>query len=179
MRRRQALLATAFVAVLVPATATGKPPSLEQTTIPIAGVALEIPRGWIRSPLVPKIEAQHVVAVWGAPRLTRGFRTTLSVIKTSVTAGETLDEWLLGSQGSKYAKLGALRHVRVNGVSALAYTSSKLDSFQGKPLLVVEYAFFHARAGYLFTYTSPVIAQAPLFDASAQTIAFATSPPPS
>jgi hypothetical protein len=47
MRRRQALLGIAFLAVLVPASALASAPALTQQNIAKIGVSLEVPAGWV------------------------------------------------------------------------------------------------------------------------------------
>jgi hypothetical protein len=178
VRRRQALLGTAVVAALVPGAAFGNAPSLERATIPAASVTLSIPAGWTYSRPSPELGAEHVVAVYGAPTAKAGFRANLNVIRTVAPPGMTLRRWLLGGQIRHYLSLGTLKSIRNGDVAGLEYTSSRLESVGGRPLLSVECGFLHDGAGYLFTWSAlathgraAAAAQA-LFDASAASIRF-------
>jgi hypothetical protein len=189
MRRRQALLGMASIAVLGmasiavlgPAAALGTALPLTQRSIPAIGVALKVPGGWVESAPTAKLASQHVVSVYHSQTATAGYLANLTVIVATVPAGLTLREWLLGSQSSKFLLLGTLTSVRFHGAPGLAYNSSKLESFRGSPVLISEYGFLRGTRGYLFTYTSlgttKLDAPATLFRASAATIRFVTAPP--
>ncbi|HUY71750.1 MAG TPA: hypothetical protein VMV08_05875 [Gaiellaceae bacterium] len=180
MRMRQALLGIAFLAVLVPASALASVPALTQAKIPTIGVALQVPAGWVESAPTAKLASQHVVEVYHPKTATSGYLANLTVIVAAVSPRITLREWLLGSQSAKFLLLGTLSRFRFKGASGLSYTSSKLESFRGSPVLIDEYGFLHGTRGYLFTYTSlgtaKLAAPEALFGASAATIHFVVTP---
>ena len=181
MRRRQALLGIALVAVLLPAPAGAAAPALLPKSIPAIGVVLKVPAGWVESAPTAKLASQHVVSVYHSQTATAGYLANLTVIVATVPARVTLREWLLGTQSAKYLLLGRLTSFRLHGAPGLAYTSSKLDSFHGSPVLISEYGFLRGTRGYLFTYTSlgtvKLAAPSALFRASADTIRFVITPP--
>jgi hypothetical protein len=181
MRRRRALLGIAVVAVLVPAAALASAPALTQESIPAIGIALKVPAGWVEATPTAKLASQHVVSVYHSQTATAGYLANLTVIVATVPPRVTLREWLLGSQSAKFLLLGTLKSFKSRGVSGLSYTSSKLESFHGSPVLIAEYGFLRGTRGYLFTYTSlgtaRLAAPEALFRASAATIRFVISPP--
>jgi hypothetical protein len=181
MRRRQALLGIACSAALVPALAHAGPPPLTREAFPAIGVSLKVPAGWVESAPTAGLASQHVVGVYHARATTGGYLANLTVIVATVPRRVTLREWLLGSQGARFLSLGTLEPIRVDGVPGLAYTSSKLDSFRGSPVLTSEYGFLRGARGYLFTYTSLLtgksVAPQMLFRASAATIRFVVADP--
>ena len=181
MRRRQALLGIAFLALLVPAPALAGAPALTQASIPTIGVALKVPAGWVESAPAARLASQHVVDVYHSQTATSGYLANLTVIVAAVPPRVTLRQWLLGSQGAKFLLLGALKPFTFHGEPGLSYTSWKLESFHGSPLLLAEYGFRRGTRGYLFTYTSLGTAKRAtpetLFGASAATIHFAITAP--
>jgi hypothetical protein len=119
--------------------------------------------------------------VYHSETATAGYLANLNVIVATVPPRVTLREWLLGRQSAKFLLLGTLRPVRFDGAPGLSYTSSKLESFRGSPVLIDEYGFRRGTRGYLFTYTSlgtaKLAAPEALFGASAATIDFVITPP--
>ncbi len=181
MRRRQALLGIAFFAVLFPGAALARVPTLKQETIATIGVALQVPSGWVESPPTATLAAQHVVGVYHSQTATSGYLANLNVIVATVPPRVTLREWLLGSQSTKFLLLGTLSAFSAHGAPGLAYTSAKLESFHGNPVLIAEYGFLRGTRGYLFTFTSlgtaRLAAPEALFRACAATIRFVPAAP--
>ncbi|HEY4348785.1 MAG TPA: hypothetical protein VGM80_14470 [Gaiellaceae bacterium] len=180
MRGRALLCMAVLAAFAVPAALAAAP--LTQENIATVGVALKVPTGWGAGQLTSKLKSAHVVAVYRSPKTISSFHANLNVIQTSFPSGYTLREWLLGTESAKYLAIGTLKTVSVDGVTGLAYTSSKLESTpDGHPLVTAEYAFEHGGKGYLFTYTAlastPSATGVTLFKSSAMTIKFVVTPP--
>lgn len=179
--RRQALLGIVCFAALVPASAQAGLPALTPARLPAIGVSLEVPAGWIESAPSATLAAERVVGVYHAPAATAGYLANLTVIVAKVPPRRTLRELLLGNQTARFLSLGTLTPVRFNGAAGLAYTSSRLGSFRGTPVLTSEYGFLRGARGFLFTYSSlapprPAPLEA-LFRASAATIRFVVAGP--
>ena len=168
----------AFAAIAVP-VALADSPALRQDNIPTYGVTLKVPASWIGVD-PSKLTMQHLAFVLADPKATVGFHADLNRLVSPVPAGTPIRKWLLGNSAARYLALGTLETVKIHGVTALEYASSRLEKSGGIPLYTLEFAFNHGGRAYLFTYTTPASAKATfekLFRASAATIRFlATSP---
>lgn len=168
----------AIAAIAVPVAFAGAP-SLKANAVPAYGVALKVPVSWIRLD-AQTMKMQNVAYAAADPLATAGFHSNLNLLVTDVPAGTPIRKWLLGDSGPRYLAIGTLRTVKINGVTALEYESSKLEKAGGKRLYTLEFAFNHNGRAYLFTYTATATAKGqfePVFRASAATIRFAVIPP--
>jgi hypothetical protein len=163
----------ALAAIAVPVAFAGPPP-LTQNSVPGYGVALKVPTSWIRLDS-ESMKLQNVAYAVADPLATAGFHSNLNLLVTDVPAGTPIRKWLLGDSGPKYLAIGTLKTVRINGVTALEYESSRLEKAGGKRLYTLEFAFNRNGRAYLFTYTAPATGRGhfePVFRASAATIRF-------
>ena len=168
----------ALAAIAVPVALAGSP-ALKQENIPTYGVALKIPARWIGLDS-SRMAVQHVAFAAADPVDTGGFHANLNLLVTPIPAGTTIRQWLLGKSAKKYLAIGTLKTIRINGETALAYESSKLEVSGGLALYTLEYAFNHDGKAYLFTCTAPASAKARFaaeYKASAATIKFIKAPP--
>jgi hypothetical protein len=168
----------AIAAIAVPVAMAGKP-ALRQENVSGYGVVLKVPSSWVALD-ASKMKLARVAYAVADPKTVGGFHANLNLLVTPIPAGTTIRQWLLGKSAKKYLAIGTLKTIRINGETALAYESSKLEVSGGLALYTLEYAFNHDGKAYLFTYTAPASAKARFaaeYKASAATIKFIKAPP--
>jgi hypothetical protein len=193
---RQALAVLALSAAAVPAAAAGTPQYATRSAGPW-GASVSLPSAWhvvvipvtvtpaflaraerenpaFRGTLPGAIQVGVKLFAYEPPAAGR-FASNLNLIVEALPPGVSLRAWLFQGASAAFKHVGTTTTVRIGGLTAVRYVSTKAVTSGAQALLTEEFAFARGNRVYLFTFTSPASAAAvyrPIFERSAASIRF-------